>query len=83
MKKKAFDIEDNLDEETIDTAPEPEYIPAPAPPPPPPAKKYVGPKYKYGIIIPGTTEQVQPMEMTEEEIADLVARYPEAKNWWE
>lgn len=48
----------------------------------PAPKKYVGPEYKYGIVIPGTTIQVKPKEMTPAEIAELIAMYPPAADWW-
>lgn len=43
---------------------------------------YIGPKYKYGIIIPDTTEQVNPKLMSPEERDSLIARYPPAGAWW-
>lgn len=54
-----------------------------APKAPAPVKRqYVGPQYKFGIVLPGTTTQLDPKRMTEAEIADLIERYPEAANWW-
>lgn len=58
-------------------------LPAPEPKAPAPAKrKYVGPDYKYGIVLPGTTGQLDPKRMSEKEIDALVAMYPDTAKWW-
>ena len=43
---------------------------------------YCGPKYRFGIIIPGYTGQVNPKEMNEAERLALIQRYPPAADWW-
>ncbi len=43
---------------------------------------YIGPNYKYGIVIPDTTQQVDPRRMSAEERADLIGRYPPAAEWF-
>lgn len=70
----------------LDAAPvKPVVSPAPAPEPKasaPAKRKYVGPDYKYGIVLPGTTTQLDPKRMSETEIDALVAMYPETAKWW-
>ncbi len=45
-------------------------------------RQYVGPDYKFGIIIPGTNEQIQPRDYNDEQIAALIARWPDAAKLW-
>jgi len=41
---------------------------------------YVGPAYKRGIVLGGTT--YDPKNMSEEEITSFLEKYPERSGWW-
>ncbi len=43
---------------------------------------YVGPVYRYGIILPGTTTQLKPADMTDAEIDTLMQTRPVTKEWF-
>lgn len=44
---------------------------------------YIGPEYKYGIVIPGDNEMIRPREMSPTEQLELIRRYPPAAGWWQ
>jgi len=43
---------------------------------------YTGPTYRFGIILPGTTTQLKPADMTDAEIDALILASPATKDWF-
>lgn len=46
------------------------------------SKKYVGPDYTFGVVLPGTIDMIRPRELTEAERKAVIQRYPPAADWW-
>lgn len=43
---------------------------------------YVGPAYRWGIILPGTTTQLRPADMNDAEIDALIQAAPITSEWF-
>ena len=46
-------------------------------------RKYVGPDYENGLVVPGYHKVIKPKDMNDAQVKELVERYPPAIEWWE